>query len=206
MLNVTLPSWYHVCTAKYKTMKMKKGLGLTILVVAVSVVVTVLAIANEQRSPTAQQQSIEWITIDQLAAKQAKEPRKVMVDLYTDWCGWCKKMDSGTFADANVSKYLGEKFYAVKFNAESPGKVTFKGKTYEFEAMGNRGANGLAVELGSFNGRLGYPTIVILDESLNKLETNPGYKDAASLLSLIKYYGDDHYKTLNFQQYQQIGK
>lgn len=164
------------------------------------------AMATEGSKPASGAQTIEWVTFEELPAKQAKEPRKVLVDLYTDWCGWCKKMDSGTFSDANVARYLGEKFYAVKFNAETADQVTFKGQTYGFVNFGNRGANGLAVELGSFNGRLGYPTIVILDEALNKLETNPGYKDANSLLSLARYYGEDHYKTMNFQQFLQSGK
>jgi len=189
-------------------MKMKKGLWLALLVTGIIAIVAVsISIASDKQSTVATQEgAIQWISVEDLPAKQAEEPRKVIVDLYTDWCGWCKKMDAGTFADPNVAKYIGEKFYAVKFNAETKTPVVFKGKTYQFETNGNRGVNGLAVELGSFNGRLGYPTIVILDESLNKLEANPGYKEAPSMLQLAKFYGDNHYKTINFQQFEQSGQ
>jgi uncharacterized protein YyaL (SSP411 family) len=72
-----------------------------------------------------------------------------LVDLYTEWCGWCKKMDENVFTDAQVISLLNSDFTAVKFNAETKDAVNLIGKSYTFAKTGARGANQLAMELGS---------------------------------------------------------
>ena len=111
-------------------------------------------------------------------------------------------MDQATFTNDQVIALMNKNFYAVKFNAETKETISFNGKNYEFVQMGKRGANMIAYELGTTNGRLGYPTVVVLDESLEKLQSFPGYKEPAAMKDLLSFYGDDHYKTKNWQQYQ----
>ena len=69
-------------------------------------------------SLTTTAQEIQWMTWDQAIAKNNENPRKIMIDVYTDWCGWCKRMDKSTFVDTAVVNYVNKHFYAVKFNAE----------------------------------------------------------------------------------------
>ena len=54
----------------------------------------------------------------------------MFIDVYTDWCGWCKRMDASTFKDPTVAAYLNANFYPVKLNAETRDTITFNGKTY----------------------------------------------------------------------------
>lgn len=152
---------------------------------------------------------VEWITIDQLEAKMKQEPRKVVVDLYTDWCGWCKRMDANTFSNEVLAKYLNEKFYAVKFNAETNAPVTFNGETYDPIPGGRRPTNKLAYKLilgDQANGRMGYPTFAFLDESLTRIEAYPGYKDAAAFDALAHFIAENHYKTTGFTNFVQSYK
>lgn len=122
---------------------------------------------------------LAWYNIDDLDQMNIGN-RRVMVDMYTSWCGWCKVMDKKTFTDPNVVQYLNENFVLVKFNAERRNPVEFQGETYEWVNSGRRGVNKLAMKM--MNGRLGYPTLVYLDSNLNKIKSIPGYKKPDELL------------------------
>ena len=65
-----------------------------------------------------QAQNIEWMTLAQAIEAQKIEPKKIFMDVYTNWCGPCKLLDKNTFQNPDVSRYISEHFYAVKFNAE----------------------------------------------------------------------------------------
>lgn len=146
---------------------------------------------------------IKWTTIDQAISDTKSNHKKfILVDLYTDWCGWCKKMDENTFQDGGVVSLMNENFTAVKFNAETATPVIFNGKSYNFIKTGARGANQLALDLGSVGGKLGYPTLIVLDENGNKLQAFPGFKDVETLTAILKYYNSGSYKTMDFQQFQ----
>jgi thioredoxin-related protein len=152
---------------------------------------------------------VEWITIEQLEQKMKNEPRKVLVDLYTDWCGWCKRMDQSTFANPELAKYLNEKFYAVKFNAETATPVQFNGETYEAKSGGRKPTNMLTYKLilgDQTNGRVGYPTFAFLDEKLNRIDAFPGYKDAPTFDALSRFIAENHYTSFSFPQFQQTYK
>lgn len=118
--------------------------------------------------------SINFISIEDAEKMDNVEGKLFVVDMYTDWCGWCKRMDKQTFGDPDVQKFLGEHFYVIKMNAEQKEPITFRGKTYEWVKAGRSGVNTLAQEL--MGGRLSYPTMVYLDENLEKIESKPGYK------------------------------
>lgn len=58
---------------------------------------------------------LDWNTGYPLAKKQNKI---ILVDAYTDWCGWCKKMDRDTYTNKEIIKILNENFVVIKFNPE----------------------------------------------------------------------------------------
>jgi thioredoxin-related protein len=144
--------------------------------------------------------TVQWMTWEEAIKKSEKEPKKIFVDLYTDWCGWCKRMDSGTFADAAVADYINKHFYPVKFNAEQRADINYKGHTLKFVANGSRGYHELAYSL--LDGRMGYPSMVYLDENQNRITISPGYKPEADMLRELKYVAEEHYKKMPFDQYK----
>ncbi len=127
--------------------------------------------------------SITWITIDQAAKLKNSEEKLYFIDVYTEWCGWCKVMDKKTFTDPEVIKQMSEKFHMIKFDAEQTDLVTWEGQEYIYKAGGRKGIHGLAPVL--LNNRLSYPSFAVLDKNRNPIKTIVGYKDPNQLLSEI---------------------
>ena len=146
-------------------------------------------------------QEVEWMTFEEAVEASEKEPRKLLIDLYTDWCGWGKKMDRDAYANPVIAEYINENYYPVKFNAEQKGDVDFQGKTFKFVPQGNRGYHELAAALA--NGKMSYPTTVFLDEELNMIQPIPGYMTAKNIEPILYYFGDGSYKNkVPWPQYQ----
>ena len=100
---------------------MRKLLGCIVLLIALTGILSFEKNDNEK---------INWISIAQLNELYAKNPKPVLIDIYTDWCGWCKEMDRTTYKHDKLANYINEKYYAVKFNAEQKESITFNNKTY----------------------------------------------------------------------------
>ncbi|MEM6845965.1 MAG: thioredoxin fold domain-containing protein [Bacteroidota bacterium] len=131
---------------------------------------------NHSDSEKAEPQKINWLTIEEAQELAEENPKKVIMDVYTDWCGWCKKMDKTTFADEEVAAYVNENFYAVKLKADSNDKVTFKGQEFTKGEL----ARALRVT--------GYPTVVFFDESLGRFQPVSGFRPADDFLKLLEAF------------------
>lgn len=154
--------------------------------------------------------NVKWMTWEEaVAATQAakaagKKPKKIFVDIYTDWCGWCKKMDKETFEQSMVSAYLNEHFYPVKFDAEQKESITFGGKTFKYVANGRRGYHELAAAL--LAGKMSYPTVVFLNEDLQLLQRIPGYLDIPTFDMIMHYLAEEHYAKTPWADFQKTYK
>lgn len=157
-------------------------------------------------SAGSQAQEVKWLSWNEAAALAAtdKNPKKVFVDVYTDWCGWCKKMDKDTFQNLEVAAYMTENFYMVKLDGEGAEPIEFKGKTYKFVPSGRKGYHELAAAL--MQGRLSYPTTIFLDEKFNMLSPVPGYQKPEPFLNIARYFGEDIYKEKDWKTYAEAGK
>ena len=125
-------------------------------------------------------------------------PKPIFIDAYTDWCGWCKKMDKDTFTNKVIADLLNNKFYAVKFDAETSEKVTFQGK--EFINDGKAGkAHQLAVAL--LQGQLAYPTVVFLNEKAQLVSPVPGYHEAKEMEVIMNFFAEKAYETQKFEDF-----
>jgi len=94
------------------------------------------------------QDKIDWLTWEEALAKNSNEKKKFLVDVYTDWCTWCKKMDQRTFQKPHIVKYVNDNYYAVKFNAEQKEDIIYDNKVYHYvSGFGKRGYHELAEEI-----------------------------------------------------------
>jgi thioredoxin-related protein len=145
---------------------------------------------------------IHWITLDELQVKMKEQPRKVYMDVYTDWCGWCKVMEKKTFTNPSVIKYFNANFYAVRLNAERKDTIQFAGKTYYYEPQYK--ANTLAVEL--LKGTLSFPTSVFMLEDFQNPQPIPGYLEVGNIEKVARYFGDNTFKHITWPEYDKTFK
>ena len=150
------------------------------------------------------QSNVNWLTWEEAVELSKVEQKKFFVDVYTDWCGWCKKMDKTTFQKPHIADYLNENFYPIKFNAEQRTDIKLKEKVFKFVRSGRSGYHQLASEI-TF-GKLSYPTIVFLDEGLNVIQPIPGYKDADSFEMIMTYFAEEHFKTTPWKKFSTMYK
>ena len=162
-------------------------------------VILFIGVAIALLSTLAAQESVKWYSIEEAVQLASQEPRVLVIDVYTDWCGWCKRMDADTFSDPAVAEIMNKHFYPVKLNAEGKEDVVIGDKTFKFVENGRRGYNEIAAVVTK--GRLSYPTISYVDDQGRVLEAAPGYKTADQFKVYLAYYSNDTYKTQTFQDF-----
>ena len=150
--------------------------------------------------PTDQGKHINWLTIQQAYALTQKKPKKFVVDVYTDWCGWCKVMDRNTFSEPAIVNYVNENYYPVRFNAEQTANVTLGRQTFRYIRGGRRGIHELAAAL--LKNQMSYPSTVFLDEKFNLIQPIAGYLEPRLFHQIITYFGSNYHQREPFDQYK----
>jgi thioredoxin-related protein len=154
---------------------------------------------REKKEPKVEK--IKWYSFEDAFQLNKKKQKKIFIDVYTDWCGWCKKMDADTFTDPVIAEFMNDHFYCVKLNAERRDTVIIDGVTFTNANPENkRGTHQLAVEL--LKGKMSYPSYVFLNEKSQWLTVVPGYQPPKEFESVIHYFGDDAYQKTPWEEYK----
>ena len=142
-------------------------------------------------------QEINWIPMNEALAAQQENPKKIIMDVYTTWCGPCKLMDRNTFSNTDVINYINENYYAVKFNAEGTESITFEDFTYTNPNYqeGRKGRNTTHFFADALKLR-GYPSMVFFESDGSLIQAVPGYKTPKELEIYLKMIGTDDYLKL----------
>ena len=140
------------------------------------------ASASKNSFEEEEQNEIEWLDFE-TAIERNKDDRKfIFIDIYTSWCGWCKKMDASTFKDEEVVEYMSEHFYAVKMDAESNEGIVYNEVLYEKEGRYNKLAFNLLA------GKMTFPSFVVLSKREVKLGAIVGFQKPNQLISALSKY------------------
>lgn len=153
---------------------------------------------------------IDWITWEEAEKRMADEPKKVLVDVYTKWCGPCKMMNQTTFQDPKVVNYINENYHAIKFDAESPETINFKGSVFKNEGhdpnkKGRNSTHDLTRAIAPVNGRIAYPTIVYMNEDFQILVPKQGFLRTPQIMPLLSFIAEEAYKNQSFEEYTSSG-
>jgi thioredoxin-related protein len=130
-----------------------------------------------------------WLPFDQAMQTAQQGGKFIVMDVYTDWCKWCKVMDEKTYADPAVAALMKESFVGVKLNAERGNKVTYKGTQYT------------EIELARNFNVSGFPTTMFLESNGDVIGAIPGYIPPEEFVKILKYLSSGSYKTMKFQDY-----
>ena len=130
-----------------------------------------------------QNTEIQWMSFEKSMSAFQTTPKEIFIDVYTDWCGWCKKMDQSTFKEEDIVNKLSKDYYPVKLDAEMKREVLLFGDTLNFVKFGRSGAHELALKL--LSGKMSYPSYVILDKNLKIKKVIKGYKNKFQILQAL---------------------
>lgn len=152
-------------------------------------------------------QCLRWRSFEEslvengVRAQMNMQPKKVFIDIYTDWCGWCKRLDATTFSHPEIVRYMDSAFITVKLNAERTDTVYINNTAFvnQSAASGRRGSHDLAIQL--LQGKMSYPSCTFLDERGQQITVVPGYMDAKQFEVLLHFVAEEAYKTTSWEEF-----
>lgn len=143
---------------------------------------------------------IKWMSIEETMIATKTKPKKIFIDVYTEWCGWCKKMDQTTFNDPAIRDELNKNFYCVKLDAEQKTPITFNNHKFVNPSPAvERSKHEFAAAL--LQGQMSFPSYVFMDELGRGINIIKGYQTSDVLIKYLLYVSSNSHKTMSPDQY-----
>ncbi len=149
---------------------------------------------------TAKAQDVKWLSFEKALELNKENPKPILVDLYTDWCGWCKRMDASTYKNETIVKYINDNYYAVKMDGEGKKDITFKGKTFKYVQKGRSKYHELAAAI--MNGKMSYPSTAFFNSEEQMIQVVPGYLAKERFEKILAYFSGETYKNTPWKDFE----
>ncbi len=145
-------------------------------------------------------QEVNWLSFEKALELNKVNPKPILVDLYTDWCGWCKKMDATTYKNEVLVKFINDNYYAVKMDGEGKKDITYQGKTFKFVQQGRSKYHELAAAI--MQGKMSYPSTAFFNAEQQMIQVVPGYLTKERFEKILAYFSAEAYKSTPWKDFE----
>ncbi len=139
---------------------------------------------------------INWQSTDSVTMHWKENKKPILVDIYTDWCHYCKVMDNTIYTNDSIAAYINQHFYSAKLNAESKAAFYWMGKEYNY--IPKYKVNQLAIELTK--GNMVYPSTIIIPP-VGEPQVIGGAINKTEMEMILKYFGGDNYGKQDWKEF-----
>jgi uncharacterized protein YyaL (SSP411 family) len=140
--------------------------------------VALIVAFNPIHAQATKKDEINWYGWTEGYEKGNNEGKIMLIDAYTDWCGWCKRMDRDTYSNPDVISFINKHFIAIKFNPE------IENVTYDVD--GQKVQGGQLYYMLTQGQSHGFPTTYFLLPKQKSMLYDQGYRNSTDFLELLK--------------------
>ena len=142
---------------------------------------------------------VNWLSIKEAQQKNKEVQKPFIIDVYTDWCGWCKHMMKTTYSNAGIANYINSNFYPVKFDAETKDTIEYNGKIYKPTSKEPKTPHELAIKfLGT---SLSYPSTMFVTNNFEYNLLSQGFIEDKKIEPLLIFMVENAWRNSVYDEF-----